>query len=277
MAEPDLTLTRLAGTAGRGPLLVVGPSLGTAVEPLWSAVAARLHDEVEVVGWDLPGHGRSRPVTVPFTIAELASVVRRLTAELVGDSGRRASYAGVSLGGAVALELAVDPGPFSHVTCLAGAAKIGDPEAWHERAALVRQAGTPVMVAGSTQRWFAPGFLERDPATGNRLLLSLADADTESYALACEALAGFALRPRLAEVAAPLVLAAGEHDVVVPPDVAGQTATSAGAPLHVLAGCGHLPPAEAPHAVAELLRDAAKRFEARFARTSTTEMETIDD
>jgi 3-oxoadipate enol-lactonase len=266
MAEPQLALTRLAGTAGQGDLLVVGPSLGTAVEPLWAAAAALLGDRFEVVGWDLPGHGRSAPATQPFTVAELAGAVRRLAGELdpVGDGvgGRRAAYAGVSLGGAVALELALEPGVFDHVSCLASAARIGDPAAWHDRAALVRRAGTPVMVAPSSQRWFAEGFLEREPVTGNRLLLSLADADAESYALACEALACFDLRPRLGEVRVPLLVAPGEHDVVVPPALAEQTAAAAaGAVLHVLDGCGHLPPAEDPAAVAALLRDVHLREE----------------
>ena len=261
MAEPQLALTRLAGTAGQGDLLVVGPSLGTSVEAVWGAAATRLADGFEVVGWDLPGHGRSTPATEPFSIAELAVAVRRLAGQLagqlVGGRGRRASYAGVSLGGAVALELALEPGVFGHVSCIASAARVGEPAMWHERAALVRKAGTPVMVGPSSQRWFADGFLDRDPATGNRLLLSLSDADSESYALACEALSGFDLRSRLADTQIPLLVAPGEYDVVVPVHDAEQTAAAApGADLQVLAGCGHLPPAEAPAAVAAMLRAA---------------------
>jgi pimeloyl-ACP methyl ester carboxylesterase len=257
MAEPRLALTRLAGTAGQGDLLVVGPSLGTSVEALWGAAAGRLADWFEVVGWDLPGHGRGTPATEPFSIAELAVDVRRLTAQLVGDRGRRASYAGVSLGGAVALELALEPGVFGHASCIASAARIGEPTMWHERAALVRKAGTPVMVGPSSQRWFADGFLERDPTSANRLLLSLSDTDSESYALACEALSGFDLRSRLAETQIPLLVAPGEYDDVVPVHVAEQTAAAAPrAVLQVLAGCGHLPPAEAPAAVAAMLRAA---------------------
>ena len=264
MAEPQLALNRLAGTAGQGDLLVVGPSLGTSVEAVWEAAAARLGDRFEVVGWDLPGHGRSTPATEPFSIAELAVAVRRLAAQLVGGRARRASYAGVSLGGAVALELALEPGVFGHASCIASAARIGEPTAWHERAALVRKAGTPVMVGPSSQRWFADGFLERDPATANRLLLSLSDTDSESYALACEALSGFDLRSRLADIQIPLLVAPGEHDVVVSVHVAEQTAVAApGAVLQVLAGCGHLPPAEAPAAVAAMLRAAHQMEESQ--------------
>jgi pimeloyl-ACP methyl ester carboxylesterase len=253
---PELTFTRLAGSAGSARLLVVGPSLGTSVEALWDGAAALLGDHAEVVGWDLPGHGRSVPATTPLTVAGLADAVRRRAAEQA--AGRPASYAGASTGGAVALQLALDPGVLGHVTCIAAAASIGEPGMWHERAALVRSAGTPVMVAPSALRWFAPGFVEREPAVAARLLVSLSDADRESYALACEALAGFDLRPRLAEVRAPLVVASGEYDVVVPVEVARETAEAAGAAFEVLPGCGHLPPVENPAAVVALLRAVAQ-------------------
>ena len=256
MAEPKLAFTRLAGEAGRGALLVVGPSLGTSVEALWGPAARLLGERHEVMGWDLPGHGRSEPSTEAFSIADLAAVVRRTVGELVGDTDRHASYAGVSLGGAVALELALVPGPFTEVASIASAARLGEPAGWHERAALVRRAGTPVMVAQSTQRWFAPGFTDRDPVDAGRLLTALSDTDSESYALACEALAGFDLRPRLGDAVVPVLVAPGEHDVVVPPALAALTASSiTGARLHVMAGCGHQPPIEDPAGIASVLRD----------------------
>jgi len=259
MAEPDLTFTRLAGEAGRGQLLVVGPSLGTSVEALWGAAARLLGETLEVVGWDLPGHGRSAPAVESFTVGELATSVRRATPAFLGERRRLVSYAGVSLGGAVALCLALEPGPFARVACIASAARIGQAAGWLERAALVRRAGTPVMVAGSAERWFAPGFVEQDPATANRLLLSLSDADDESYALACEALAMFDLRPLLGQVAVPLLVVAGEQDAVVPPDLAEATAAAApGSRFEVMAGCAHLPPAEDPVATAAVVLEITK-------------------
>ncbi len=251
MPEPALTFTRLAGGDGL-PLLVVGPSLGTSVEALWDAAARHLGGHYEVVGWDLPGHGRSAPAAASFSVAELADAVRRTATDLAAE--RPAAYAGVSLGGAVALELALDPGPFATTACIAGAARFGESGMWHERAAFVRRAGTPAMVEGSTARWFAPGFLQRDPATVNRLLLSLSDADDESYARCCEALADHDLTDRLGDARVPVSMLPGEHDVVVPPDVAqGAADALPGGTLRVAAGTAHLPPAEDPAGVADIL------------------------
>jgi pimeloyl-ACP methyl ester carboxylesterase len=232
----ELAATRLAGHSG--DLLVVGPSLGTSVEALWGECASLLGDEFEVIGWDLPGHGRSRPASAAFTIADLASAVRGL----VPDDGRDVWYAGISVGGAVGLQLAIDPGLFGAVAALAAAPKIGDAQAWRERAELVRRAGTGVMVSGSAARWFAPGFTDRRPEIAGALLTSLIDADAGSYAYTCDALAELDLRGREAKL--PLLVAVGEHDPVVTAD----------AGVVLLAGCGHLPAAEDPRAVATLLR-----------------------
>ncbi|MEU3644853.1 alpha/beta fold hydrolase [Lentzea sp. NPDC034063] len=234
----ELSLTRLAGSEDSGRLLVVGPSLGTSVALLWRDCATALSGEFEVIGWDLPGHGSGGPAKETFTGQDIADELVERTGALAG--GRPTAYAGVSFGGAVGFELASRAeGPFEAVVCIGAAPRIGVPEMWRERAALVRRAGTPVMVDGSAQRWFAPGFIARAPQVAGALLRALAEVDKESYALACEALAvfegGAAVRP--------LRVLVGEHDVVVSPD---------GADV-VLVGCGHLPPAEEPAAVARTL------------------------
>ena len=133
---------------------------------------------------------------------------------------------------------------------LASAPKIGDAASWQERAALVRRAGTAVMMSGSAERWFAPGFTDREPAVAAALLTSLAHTDRESYALACEALASFDVRDRVGRNRVPLLVAAGQHDPVVPPEQARSGRPDAFA---VIPECGHLPPAENPAAVADVL------------------------
>ncbi len=235
----DLTLTLLAGEEDAPRVLVVGPSLGTGVAALWAQCAVLLPDAWLVVGWDLPGHGAGRPATEPVTVDDLADAVRRQAAALAGD--RPTAYAGVSLGGAVGFALAADPGPFGAVVTIASAPLIGTPDGWRERAALVRRAGTAALVEGSAARWFAPGFLERDPATGHALLLALQEVDDTSYALACEALATYDARAR--PPLAPLLTVGGAADTVVAPDLTDV----------VLDGVGHLPPTEDPAATAAVV------------------------
>lgn len=237
---PDLALTQLAGDGAAARVLVVGPSLGTGVADLWLGCASLLAEGGwQVVGWDLPGHGASRPTATAFGVDDLAATVRDCATRVA--AGRPVAYAGVSLGGAVGFALAADPGPVAAVVTLASAPLIGTPEGWHDRAALVRKAGTSAMVAGSSERWFAPGFLDRAPSAGGALLMALREVDDESYALACEALAGYDARERAAVV--PLLAVGGSADTVVTPDRV----------TAVLDGVGHLPPIEDPAATAAVV------------------------
>lgn len=239
----ELTLTRLSGDEAAERVLVVGPSLGTGVADLWRGCAALLPATWQVVGWDLPGHGSGAPTTTAFTIGDLAATIRERAGAIA--AGRPVAYAGVSFGGVVGFALAVDPGPFDAVVTLAAAPRIGTAEGWHERAAYVRKAGTAAMVEGSAARWFAPGFLDRDPATGSSLLLALQHIDDESYALACEALAGYDVRDRVGSAPVPLLVAGGAHDVVVTPDLVDV----------VLDGVAHQPTVEDPAATAALITE----------------------
>lgn len=258
---PDITAVQLGGGPDL-PLLVLGPSLGTSATSLWSACATRLADSFHLVAWDLPGHGRNRPVDpgLAFDLAGLArgvlALADRVQAER-GDQGSPFAYAGDSIGGAVGLQLLLDaPDRVGSAVLLCTGARIGEPDGWHERAELVRRAGTPAVVEASAQRWFAPGFLEREPALGATLLHALQDADRHGYAACCEALAGFDVRDRLGEVTAPVLAVAGTDDQPTP--VEGLRVVADGVKdgrLVVLDRVGHLAPAEAPAEVAQLVRE----------------------
>jgi 4-carboxymuconolactone decarboxylase len=87
---------------GSGPALLLGPSLGTAARTLWAPAAERLVERFHVLAWDLPGHGAS-PTAEGFTVADLAAALRE---RVDGPFG----YAGVSVGGAVGLELLLQDG-----------------------------------------------------------------------------------------------------------------------------------------------------------------------
>ena len=260
MTQPVLTPTLLAEHPGR-PTLLVGPSLGTGVATLWSHVLPFL-GEVQVIGWDLPGHGETAPFGQDFTIPELAAAVAELIREQrasgVIAEGSSVVAAGDSIGGATTLQLALD-----HPELLAGAVmvcsttKFGTPEAWRERADFVRQAGTPSMVRGSAERWFAEGFIASHREVVTALLHDLQETDRFDYAAACLALADYDLMGRLGEVTVPLRAIGGAEDAVCGPR--DQRRIAEGVPQGsyvVLPGVAHQAPAEAPEATARAIIEA---------------------
>lgn len=107
MTTPILrgTLTPVAADVPAAPLLVLGPSLGT-TSALWETAAAALSTRFRVLRFDLPGHGLSAPAAESFDLTDLAAAVVSLV-DSVG--GGRFSYAGVSIGGAIGIELALSP------------------------------------------------------------------------------------------------------------------------------------------------------------------------
>lgn len=250
MSIPRIALTAPVGPE-EAPLLVLGPSLGTSAI-LWENAMPALVERYRVIAWDLPGHGASPAATDSFTVADLADAVAAAVRALGAD---RVLYAGVSLGGATGLELGLrHPDLVSALAIVASGAQLGEPAAWHERAATVRAQSTSALIIPSAQRWFAPGSIEREPELSGRLLHALRDADAESYSLCCEALAAYDVRDRLGELRMPVVALWGEHDAVAPEPKAVEIADGV---VHgraeMIAGVAHLPPAEDPAATAAAL------------------------
>ncbi|MEN2738407.1 alpha/beta fold hydrolase [Microbacterium sp. X-17] len=250
MTAPALALTPPLGPAG-APLLVLGPSLGTSTI-LWERTLPALRSRFRVAAWDLPGHGASPGASAPFSAADLADAV---AASIRALGEERTLYAGVSLGGATGLELALrHPDLVAALVVLASGARIGEPSAWRERADLVRRQSTSVLVTPSAERWFAPGSIARLPDLSGRLLHALRDADAESYARCCEALAAYDVRDRLGGIEIPVLALWGEHDGVAPEPRAREVAVGVrDGRAAMIAGVAHLPPAEDAPATAAAL------------------------
>jgi 3-oxoadipate enol-lactonase / 4-carboxymuconolactone decarboxylase len=250
-----MSVPRLVGTDFGGPpdapLLLLGPSVGTSAATLWGAAAERLAGQLHVVGWDLPGHGRSP--TGAFRMPDLAAGVVALADDIA--PGAAFHYAGDSIGGAVGLQLLLDvPERLLTAALLCTGAVIGRPEDWAARAATVRTGGTGGLVDLATQRWFAPGFVDRRPDVADALVDALRNTDDESYAQACEALSEFDVTDRLAEITTPVLAIGGAEDIPTPPEGLARIASGVkDGRLVVLDGVGHLAPAEAAERVAELI------------------------
>ncbi|MGW2290249.1 bifunctional 3-oxoadipate enol-lactonase/4-carboxymuconolactone decarboxylase PcaDC [Streptomyces phaeochromogenes] len=230
------------------PPLLLGPSLGTSTA-LWDKVAPELSVTHRVVRWDLPGHGDSPAGLIGpgATVADLAALVLALADSLGLD---RFSYAGVSLGGAVGLHLAVHhPERIERLAVICSSAHFNGSRPWEERAALVREEGLTELAKSADSRWFTPGFTVPELVEDHRT------ADPDAYAACCDALAAFDIRERLPEIGAPTLLVAGREDPATPPAHLREIADAVpGAALVEIPGASHLAPAQCPEAVLTALR-----------------------
>lgn len=114
VSQPTVTAVRLTGARHRAelPLLVLGPPLGSSATTAWVEASAGLTDALDVVAWDLPGHGHNSAVPEqPYTLAELAAGVLEVVDEILlhrDEPGGSFSCAGLGVGGAVGLQLLLD-------------------------------------------------------------------------------------------------------------------------------------------------------------------------
>ncbi|MYS77043.1 3-oxoadipate enol-lactonase [Streptomyces sp. SID5926] len=241
-------LNHLSEGPASAPPLLLGPSLGTSYA-LWDAVAPELSVRHRVIRWDLPGHGGSRADLIGpgATVGDLADLVLALADSLGVE---RFAHAGVSLGGAVGLHLAVHhPERVSSLAVVCSSAHFNGAKPWEERAAQVRTEGLARLADSADARWFTPGF------TVPRLVRDHREADPGAYAACCDALAAFDLRERIGEISAPTLLVAGREDPATPPSHLREIADAVpGATLTELPGASHLAPAERPEAVLTALR-----------------------
>jgi 3-oxoadipate enol-lactonase len=231
------------------PVLVLGPSLGTDLH-LFDAQVAALADRYRIVRFDLPGHGGSPAPAGPYTMAGMAGDVLALLDRL-GVEGFH--YAGVSVGGAIGQQLAVDHGErLVSLTVCASAARFADPESWPVRAATVRAEGPEAMLASRPGTWFTHDLARREPEQAGRLLAMLRATAREGYAGCCEAIGAFDVRARLGEIRVPTLAVAGAEDPATPPDMVRAIADGVpGATFVVVPHAAHLVNAEQPEAVNE--------------------------
>jgi len=245
------TVHEATGKVSDPQTIVLGSSLGT-TGALWDGVVPTLADHYRVLRFDLPGHALTPAPGEPFSIADIADGV---IAFVDSEGGGPFHYAGISIAGAVGLELALrHPDRLLNLAVLCSGAKIGAAEGWRERAAHIRANGTDDVIAGSAERWFAPGFLERSPAAAAATLATLGEVDDESYALCCDALSRFDVTGAVHGIRSRTLCVSGEFDLPTPTAQLQELAARIPGARHVtIAGVAHLPALERPETVAALL------------------------
>jgi pimeloyl-ACP methyl ester carboxylesterase len=233
------------------PLVLLHPLGGD--RGVWAPVFERLACERDVIAVDMPGFGESAalPDGDPATPAALADAVAGLMADLGVE---RPHVAGNSLGGWVALELALRRGARS-VTAIAPAGLWPQPLAPRRGVARsIARAALPVipaLVASEAGRRVAligtVAHPERvEPAAAARLVRSYARApgfDAANDAMRADRFSA------LERIRVPLTLGWPEYDRLVarPPHLPARARSV------VLRGCGHMPMWDDPEQVADLL------------------------
>ncbi|MEU8529602.1 MULTISPECIES: alpha/beta fold hydrolase [Streptomyces] len=232
------------------PVLVLGASLGTTWH-MWDRQIPELTGQWRVFRFDLPGHGGA-PAEPAESVAELGD---RLLATLDESGIQRFAYAGISIGGAIGLDLALRaPHRVASLALVATSPRFGTADEFRQRGVIVRTHGLDPMARSAPEQWFTPGFAAAQPAIVDWAVQMVRTTDMACYVAACEALAAFDVREALGRIGVPaLVLVGSEDQVTGPAEARTLVAGIADARLAVVPGASHLAPVEQPAAVTDLL------------------------
>jgi 3-oxoadipate enol-lactonase len=236
------------------PVLLLGGSLGTTLD-MWDPQVPALSTSHRVIRFEHRGHGSSPVPTGPYTIDELGQDVVTMLDRLALP---RVSYCGLSIGGMVGQWLAINaPERIDRLILLCTAAYLPPASDWRARAATVREAGTPEIVADAVLgRWFTPAYASSHHDIVSRYRAMICGVDPEGYAGCCEAIADMDLRAGLAGITAPTLVVAGRQDPSIP-SKHGEAIASAipGARIEILDPGAHLASVERADAVTALIAE----------------------
>jgi 3-oxoadipate enol-lactonase len=239
---------RLEGPEG-APVLVLSGSLGTTLA-MWEPQLDTLA-RFRVLRYDHPGHGGS-----PIVRNEGVEGLARQLLDLLDELGiERASVCGLSLGGAVAMRVAIAaPERVDRLVLACTAARFRNADAYGERAELVRREGVEPIADTVVGRWFTQGFRDAQKETVRRYRGMLVSTPREGYARCCEAVRDLDARGEVGLIAAPTLVVAGAEDAVTPPGEVEQLAAAIpGAQPTVLPRAAHLANVEQPFAFSSAL------------------------
>lgn len=230
---------------GQGQPVVLLHGLGSSSRD-WQPQTAVLAPHYQVVAFDVRGHGRSDksrgPYSVPLFASDTAALIRGLGIEA-------AHVVGISMGGMIAFQLAVDAPTLvrSLVIVNAGPALLvrtmADRLAILQRQLIVRLLGMRKMAQVLSQRLFPKPEQER---LRQVFVENWSENDPRAYRAAVQALVNWSVADHLADISCPTLVIASDRDYTPVADKAAYVAKMPHAELVVIDDARHAVPVERP-------------------------------
>lgn len=230
---------------GRGKPLLLIHGLGSSSRD-WELQTEHFAQHFKVIVMDLRGHGSSAKPPGPYTMGAFAGDAAGLLEHL---GACPAPILGISLGGMVAFQLALDfPGLVSKLVIVNSVPELvprglGDLVAFWQRLIIIRLLGMRRMGQVLADRFFTdPG----QEALRQIFITRWSENHKPSYLAALKAAYGWSVRERLGEISVPTLVVGADGDYFPTEDKQAYTALIPGARLVVIENSKHALPAEKP-------------------------------
>jgi len=242
---------RVDGDQNLPPIFLLN-SIGTDMQ-VWDETLPYLSRN-SVVRMDARGHGKSEASAEEYSLSMLAE-----DALAVLDAAGLASAAicGLSLGGMIAMRLALKaPARISSLVLVCTSAKM-DAAVWQERIDRIKQGGMDSICDIAMSRFFSPDFVQARSDVVTKIRAEFLATNPVGYTGCCAAIRDMSLLPDLSAIKMPTLIIAGAKDVSTPYGSHGEKIFAAIKNANVATlDTAHLAPVEAPQAFS----DALNRF-----------------
>jgi 3-oxoadipate enol-lactonase len=238
------------------PWLIFSNSLATDFT-MWDAQASAFAATHRVLRYDQRGHGKTQVTSGRYTFDLLiADAVALMDALSIG----KASFGGLSMGGATALGLAQrHPDRVERaIVCDSGCASTPQSAAqWEERIVVAQRGGMEPLVEPTVARWFPPEVMAKNPPYVDKVRAMIRNTPVDGFIGCSAALADHDFRSAVAATKPPVLFIAGEKD-------AGGAISTAMKAMHrelegsryvELPGAGHISNLDDPAGFTRALRE----------------------
>lgn len=233
---------------GNGDVVVLLHGLGSSILD-WEWQIPALSKQYRVISMDMRGHGRSDKPPGPYSVARFAADVAAVLDELaVGP----AHIVGISMGGMIAFQLAVDAPKHIRSLVILNSGPALVPRTLKEKFVVVLRRGMLRVLGlpGLAKKVAAMNLPRPDQAAlRDTLAARLADNDLAAYRASMEALFGWSVEERIGAIECPVLVLSGDQDYTPVAAKHAYAAKLRNARVEVIANSRHVTPYDQPEAL----------------------------
>jgi 3-oxoadipate enol-lactonase len=252
---------RIDGREG-APWVMMAHGLATNLS-MWDDLVAALKDDYRCLRYDARGHGVTPPTSGDYSfdllVRDAAKIMDALHVE-------KAHFVGLSMGGMVALGLALDrPGRLASISVCDARAEADEEyiEGWNRRMKIVRNGGMEPLIERTLQRWFTPAFLAKPSPSLDKMRRMMGGTSRDGYCGCGAALKALNYGARLAQISLPTLLVVGAQDLGAPVEIVRKMHGAIPKSRYVeIPDAGHISNVEQPALFAAALRDFLSEVDA---------------
>jgi 3-oxoadipate enol-lactonase len=204
----------LTGKNG-APVVMLSHSLGASLS-MWESQRTVLEPHFQVLAYDLRGHGISDAPNGAYSLDQLAEdALGLLEALQIG----RVHFVGLSIGGMIGQALALNHADRLLSLALCSTSAQLPPPARpivQERIETARNQGLAALVDGTLERWFTPGYGQKNPQKVGLVRKQFLATPVDGYIGCSEAIRHLDFLDRLSAITLPTLIMVGAEDVGTP-------------------------------------------------------------